>query len=147
MTEKPWDGVERRRGAGVPPPTSAPNGLDTNILNYIVGQFAMIDAKLDDIHNDMSVQKSETSQIRADVNEIKRAFPKDGGEPDYDGHHDHHDKLIKTSKKWSEIGTDVTKKLFGGVTWIVLCFVALAIWNEIVDRLHLGAANLPPPPK
>ena len=85
MTGKTWDGVDRRKGAGLPPPTSAPNGLDTNIPNYIVSQFAMIDAKLDDIRNDMSSQKEETSQLRANVNEIIRAFPKDGSAPDYDG--------------------------------------------------------------
>ena len=126
-----------------PPPYAGPGpwpeGIDTNLLNYFVGQFAVITSKLEQVHEDMLSHKNETSEMRSDIDEIKKAFPKDeaGQDPDYSGHHGHHDKLIKTSKKWSEIGTDVTKKVFGGVTWIVLVFIALAIWNEIKSRLGI----------
>lgn len=128
-------------------PTSATNGFDTNLLNYFVGQFSVITTKLEQVHEDMLAQKNAHTAMQGDIDEIKRAFPKheNGEDPDYFGHHDHHDKLIKTSKRWSEIGTDVLKKVFGGVTWIVLVFIALAVWNEIMNRLHLVAGNLPPP--
>lgn len=134
-----WDGTDRRKS--VPP--ALPPGADGDVWHYIVTQLESTNAKLGAIHIDMVGHKADLQHLQNDVEAIKKAFPKaDDGTRDYHGHHTHHDGLIRTSKKWADIGTDVSKKVFGGIAWLVVVFVALALWEKI--RASLG---LPLPPK
>lgn len=127
-----WDGVERRI---YPPPPSSP-GADDGMRQYLIGQFELLNAKIGALHIDMVGQNAKIEHLQRDVDEITKAFPKtDEGGRDYHGHYDHHDGLIKASKRWGEIGTDVTKKLFGGIAWIVVVFVALAVWERIKSSI------------
>ena len=123
-----WDGLERR----VYPPPPPSGSQESDMRQYLIGQFELLNAKIGALHIDMVGHKAEMQHLHADIEDVKRAFPKtDEGARDYHGHYDHHDGLIKASRRWGEIGTDVTKKLFGGIAWIVVVFVALAIWERI----------------
>jgi hypothetical protein len=138
MSHSVWDGVDRRESNA---PISAP-GSDGDMWRYVIGQLESTNAKLGAIHMDMIEHKANMHHLHVDVEEIKKAFPKaEDGERDYYGHHSHHDGIIRTSKRWSDIGQDVAKKVFTGVTWVVFVFIALAIWEKF--RASLG---LPPKP-
>lgn len=129
-----WDGIDRRKSADL-----MQSGQDSEMWRYVVAQLESTNAKLGAIHIDMVGHKADMQHMQQDVEEIKRAFPKaDDGSRDYHGHHNHHDDIIKTSKKWSEIGTDVSKKVFGGIAWIVIVFIALAVWERIKATLRVG---------
>ena len=130
-----WDGVERRKSANSLPPPNCGAGPDAEFWRYVVGQFEVVNAKLNAMHMSSVEQKVEVHSIRQDVESIKKAFPKGEDAPDYNGHHDHHESIIKASRKWGEIGTEVLKKLFGGIAWITLCFIAYSIWEAIKQEV------------
>lgn len=129
VEEIAWEGVERRK---TPRPPPVPPSNEGEFWGYVIGQFETLNIKINALHVDMIGNKADIAHLHEDMESIKKAFPKnDEGARDYHGHHDHHDGLIKASKKWSEIGTDVTKKLFGGIAWIIVVFVAMSIWEQI----------------
>lgn len=135
-----WDGVDRR--STTTPIT--PQGAEGDLWRYLVAQLESTNAKLGAIHIDMIGQKADIQHLHNDVELIKRAFPKnDEGNRDYHGHHDHHDELIKTSKRWAEIGTDVAKKVFGGMAWLAVVFVAMAMWEKFKASLGLPPVQKP----
>lgn len=124
MTETTWDRIERRR-TEAPAPGNIGGSSEAAFLGYIVNQLESINDKLEAMH-------TEHTAMKGDIEDIKLAFPKsEDGERDFDGHHDYHDTLIRNSKSWGEIMTDVKKKLFGGIAWATVCFVAWAIWEGI----------------
>lgn len=128
-----WDGIDRRKSMRTP---TTPDGTDGDLWRYMIQQFEMTNAKLNAIHLDMVGHKADLQHLHTDVEAIKKAFPKDDeGSRDFDGHRDHHDGLIRTSKRWSDIGNDVLKKLFSGLAWVTVVFIALSIWSEIKRRL------------
>lgn len=103
----------------------------------MIAQLESLGAKMNAMHIDMVGHKADMANMSKDIDSIKRGFPKnDEGERDFDGHHDHHDGLIKTSKKWSDIGQDVLKKIFGGVAWLTVCFIGYAIYTAIKEALR-----------
>ena len=113
-------------------PTPGPNAgtSDAAFLQYIVAQLEAINAKMDSMH-------AEHGEMKEDVKSIKEAFPKDeDGAHDFDGHCDYHDALIKNAKSWGEILQDVKKKVFGGIAWATICFIAYALWQAIKEDLH-----------
>lgn len=131
-----WDGIDRRKSNVPKPAICDTSATDAAFWNYIVAQLETVNAKLNAIHTDNINHKSETSAIKRDVEEIKEAFPKDeSGTVDFDGHHDYHWKLVEASKSWREIWVDVRKKVFGGVAWAVIVFVAYTAWEELKRRL------------
>ena len=134
-----WDGVDRRAS---PRPPAPPQGADADTWRYITSQLESTNAKLVAIHIDMIGNKADLHRLQTAVEDLEKAFPKtDEGTRDYRGHYDHHDGLIKTSKRWAEIGTDVAKKVFGGVAWLVVVFVALAVWEKI--KVSVGGKVVP----
>lgn len=134
MIDATWDGIERRK---TPRPPPVPPSSEGEFWGYVIGQFETLNAKIGALHMDMIGNKADIHHLHEDLESIKKAFPKDeDGSRDFVGHHDHHDGLIKASKKWSEIGTDVTKKLFGGIAWIVVVFVAMSIWEQIKSGIN-----------
>ena len=135
MNDNLWDEVERWKSANSLPPPNCNIGPDAEFWRYVVGQFEVVNAKLNAMHMSSVEQKVEVHSIRQDVESIKRAFPKGEDEPDYNGHHDHHESIIKASRKWGEIGTDVLKKLFGGIAWITLCFITYSIWEAFKQEV------------
>lgn len=124
MNESAWDGIERRR-ADAPRPGGHGGTSDAAFLSYIVAQLDALNQKMDAMHQDHIRQAAAISGLES-------AIPKaSDGTPDYDGHHDYHYGLIESSKSWREIWTDVRKKLFGGIAWATVCFVAYAIFEAI----------------
>lgn len=118
-----WDGIERRR---VQPPKEIPDGEFTR---YMIAQFESLQAKMNAMHIDMVGHKADMASMSKDIDAIKKGFPKDaGGERDYDGHHDYHSDLIERAKTWKEIWMDVKKKVFGGVAWATVAYVAYQAW-------------------
>lgn len=137
-----WDGVERRGEGRRPPP---PAGVDSTLWRYLTEQLESTNAKLGAIHIDMIGSKADLHRLQSAVEDLEKAFPRnDDGARDYHGHYDHHDKLIKTSKRWADIGTDVAKKVFSGVTWVVLVFIAVAVWEQIKHSVSSGAPKVGP---
>lgn len=131
-----WDGKDRRKPEATPP--EAAQTEETLLLRFLIKQFHATNSKLAQIHDDMVGNKEDMNRLRSDVETIKLAFPKNGdGGRDYVGHHDHHEHLIKTSKRWADIFNDVLKKLFSGTAWIVIVFVAVAILKEAKVRLGM----------
>lgn len=134
VEEISWDGIERRKTPRPPPAPPTPEG---EFWGYVRGQFETLNAKMGALHMDMISNRADIQHLHDDMESMKKAFPKDDdGMRDFLGHHDHHDGLIKASKKWSEIGTDVTKKLFGGIAWIIVVFVAMSIWEQIKSNIR-----------
>lgn len=136
MTDATWDGVERRK---TPRPPQIQQNSEGEFWSYVVGQFETLNAKIGALHMDMIGNKADIHHLHEDIEAMKKAFPKDGeGVRDFSGHHDHHDGLIRASKKWSDIGTDVTKKLFGGIAWIIMVFVAMSVLEKIKSSIKGG---------
>jgi hypothetical protein len=128
--QKPWDGIDRRGTPLIPTGANPPN---SEFWGYLVQQLQSLDAQMKAMHIDMVGQKATLNHVQDDVEEIKRGFPKDeDGGRDYDGHHDHHEQMIKSAKKWGDIWTDVAKKLFGGIAWVCVVFVAYALWDRFI---------------
>lgn len=135
-----WDGIDRRKSDVPKPNICDASATDAAFWNYIVAQLETVNAKLNEIHIDNVKHKAETSAMKGDIAEIKQAFPvDDAGKPDIDGHHDYHGRLIKASKKWSEIWQDVLKKVFGGIAWAIIIFVLYSIWEEIKRKARTGS--------
>jgi len=133
--DNPWDGVDRRE-LHIPSSCGGGGGDDRALMTYIVTQLESVNAKLNAIHIDSVGHKAEMHIIKQDINDIKKAFPKTpDGEVDLDGHHDYHWKLVESSKTWNEIWTDVRKKLFGGIAWAIVVFVAYSIWESIKNEV------------
>lgn len=127
-SSKEWDGIERRR-TEAPKPGQNGGMSDAAFLSYIVNQLDALNAKMDAMHNDHVRQAAAISGLES-------AIPKSpDGDPDYDGHHDYHYRLIESSKSWRDIMQDVKKKVFGGVTWAVIVFCAYAIWESIKSEV------------
>ena len=123
--ESIWEGEDRRKAP-------APSGPDGEAWRYVIAQLETLNVKMNAMHIDMTSHKMETHTIHADVEAIKKAFPKDGeGLRDFSGHHNFHGAMIDRSRKWGDIGNDVLKKLFGGVAWVTVCFVAYSIWEAV----------------
>lgn len=113
-----------------PKPGSEGGTSDAAFLSYIIAQLEAINAKMDSMH-------AEHSEMKEDVKSLKEAFPKnEDGAHDFDGHCDYHDALIKNAKSWGEILQDVKKKVFGGIAWATICFIAYALWQAIKEDLH-----------
>ena len=103
---------------------------DNEFQRYMIAQLESLGAKMNAMHIDMVGHKADMSHMQRDIDAIKKGFPKDGeGNRDYDGHHDYHGDLIEKAKTWREIGIDVRKKLFGGIAWAVLVYVAYQLWE------------------
>lgn len=138
MTEadQTWDGRERR---SKPRDVTNPEFVLQHILNRLDNIGAKLEAnsaKLDAMHIENIGHKAETHAIQQDVDALKRAFPKDDdGHRDYEGHEVYHGKLIRSYKTWQEIWVDVRKKLFGGIAWAIVVFIAWSIWEGIKVKL------------
>lgn len=140
MTDETWDGMDRRdaerRSHYIPKPGPEGGTSDAAFLSYIVAQLETVNAKLNAIHIDAINHRTETSVMKKSIDDIRAAFPKnEDGDPDIDGHHDYHWRLIEASKSWREIWIDVRKKIFGGVAWATVLFVAYAIWEEFKRKV------------
>lgn len=124
MNESTWDGIERRR-TEAPRPGDNGGTSDAAFLSYIVSQLDALNQKMDAMHQDHIRQAAAIAGLES-------AIPKSSdGSPDYDGHHDYHFRLIESSKSWRDIWQDVKKKLFGGIAWATVCFIAYALWETI----------------
>lgn len=129
MSEATWDGIDRRQKA-VPLPGPNCGTSDAAFLQYIVAQLEAINEKMGEIHK-------EHHEIKANVQDIKDAFPKDEeGKYDFDGHHDDHAIRRDAARSWKEIGQEVKKKIAGGAAWALLCFIGLAIYQAIKSELN-----------
>ena len=128
MSETTWDGIERRKKE-VPPQGPSAGTPDAAFLRYIVAQLEAINKKMDEIHK-------EHHEIKADVRDIRDAFPKDEeGKHDFDGHHDDHIVRRDAAKSWNEIFMDVKKKMFSGVAWATVIFLGYAIFEATKQAL------------
>lgn len=140
MNDAIWNGEDRRKSTAQPPDGGQ---TDKEFWRYMASQFETLNVKMNAMHIDMVGHKADMASLQIDVEHvhrdveaIKRGFPKDdSGERDFDGHHNHHEGLIRSSKKWGDIGTDVLKKLFGGAAWVTVCFVAYAVFEAIRGKL------------
>lgn len=127
-----WDGIDRRQQFT----RRHPEDPNAAFLEYISGQLECVNAKLNAIHIDNINHKSETAVIKQDVESIKKAFPKNSdGNADIDGHHDYHWKLVESAKTWNDIWVDVRKKLFGGIAWAIVVFVAYSVWESVKQEV------------
>lgn len=117
-----WSGEERRqRPAAIP---------DNEFQRYMIAQLESLGAKMNAMHIDMVGHKADMNAMQKDIDSIKRGFPKDNeGNRDFDGHHDYHGEIIARAKTWREIWLDVRKKVFGGIAWAVLAYVAWQAWE------------------
>jgi hypothetical protein len=124
-----WEGIDRRKRPLIP------GGPEGKAWEYVIHKLEILEVKINAMHIDMTSHKMETHTMKTDVDAIKKAFPKDGdGLRDFSGHHDFHGDMIVHSQKWSDIWNDVMKKLFGGIAWVTVCFVAYSIWESIKNE-------------
>lgn len=124
-TDYAWDGVDRRKS----PPLPEDN---REFWQHVMQQFESVSAKLSALHIDMVGNKADMHVLKADVEDLKKAFPKNSeGARDIDGHRGFHETMDESARSWKEIWIDVRKKVFSGIAWVTLCFIAYSIWEAI----------------
>lgn len=98
-------------------------------LSYIVAQLDAINTKMDAMHQDHI-------KHAASITNLKAALPRNpDGEPDYNGHHDYHDGMIKAARSWQEIWTTVKKNTISGIVWVMVVFFGYAVWESIKNEV------------
>lgn len=98
--------------------------------------FEVLNVKIEQLHSDMALNKSLIDDVHKDLEEVKKAFPKDEeGMRDYAAHHGFHFDYATSKKNWASIWLEIRKKIFSGAAWAVILFFCYAVWEAFKQEV------------
>lgn len=111
-------------------------GNNEELVALINRHFDELNTKISTLHIDMIGQKAQLETVHRDLEEMKKAFPKDEeGLRDYAAHNGFHDDYNTSRKNWSAILLETKKKVFSGVAWAAVLFLAYSVWEFVKTEL------------